>query len=655
MRIDARLVAVKDGEVVVSATAEGERDAFFELEKSLVRKLAAGLSPKLPPKVRGAMARFHTTDFKAFQRFSLGLQRADENRLAEARAAMREAAQIDDQFDLAKRSLAELDKLVEAVGVQREKAVDLGTLLLKTKGDDRATKLHRFLGKLRMRARKRSGADRLVAQYILASALLTQPRGMDALWSRIDRFAAEREGETWLRLLWSGALKSSGTPLVPRNRIQIERGGRRLELLPLRPEHPVVDLRPSDFSYLRKQFWREPLMDSAGAWERRLFSYAQDLEADPAAGIRTAEALVTVAKKWMSEVKYDDATRYRFARRVNLALADAYLGAQQLSDATRVLTAAARGSEDAVLLKKVEERLAFIRDLTAFSRGTAKHQALATEWVFSQDLDLRRSGTLQRRMKEALTYFGEALEPIGRHRLAQARGWPECCAPRRIAGEPVWVIQGNKRISAGQRPSGRTLQYYGHKEDDPVTTPVLAVTGRSLSDGVVQATITYAAPKDWWPRQVWVSSRHVPTLVDGRATAGVLVGLQDVWTGAAPDRAKTPPPTPERPMHGLLARVSGANLELVAIKTTQRDRPGSEPWRATKIAFEERVLDSAKMATEPDDGLVLTVTTKGGTVRASAGGVTVDSKVPEAWSTAGFSGVWLSGRGYAEITTILSK
>ncbi len=115
MRIDARLFSVKGGEVLLAEEMTGERDAFFELEKDLVRKLVRTLGVKLAPKERAGIARIHTADFKAFRRFSEGVAYFDEARYQEALSSLRQATELDGEFNLARVTLGEYEQVVAQI------------------------------------------------------------------------------------------------------------------------------------------------------------------------------------------------------------------------------------------------------------------------------------------------------------------------------------------------------------------------------------------------------------------------------------------------------------------------------------------------------------------------------------------------------------
>ncbi|HEY0988393.1 MAG TPA: CsgG/HfaB family protein, partial [Kofleriaceae bacterium] len=119
MRIDGRLFAVQSGEVVFADKIEGERDAFFELEKQLASKLVDSVGIKLQPRERAAMTRVHTADFEAFRKYSQGVAAFDDKRYSEALTLLGEATRLDKDFKLAATTLEEY---VQLIGKLRDKA-----------------------------------------------------------------------------------------------------------------------------------------------------------------------------------------------------------------------------------------------------------------------------------------------------------------------------------------------------------------------------------------------------------------------------------------------------------------------------------------------------------------------------------------------------
>jgi TolB-like protein len=122
MRLDGRLLVVQTGEVVVAEQIAGEKAYFFELEQKLVAKVIAILGVTPAPKEKAAMARPHTADFQAFQKFSDGLKDYDDGRLEDAMKHLNEATAIDKDFKLASLTLEEYERLAAQVRAKAEAA-----------------------------------------------------------------------------------------------------------------------------------------------------------------------------------------------------------------------------------------------------------------------------------------------------------------------------------------------------------------------------------------------------------------------------------------------------------------------------------------------------------------------------------------------------
>jgi TolB-like protein len=112
MRIDCRLVAVDNGKVLLAEKVEGDKAAFFELEKSLVQKVVGSLGAKVAPKERAEMGKVHTADFDAFRKFSEGIVQFDEQKYDEALSSLRQATTMDAEFKLAQVTFAGYEELV---------------------------------------------------------------------------------------------------------------------------------------------------------------------------------------------------------------------------------------------------------------------------------------------------------------------------------------------------------------------------------------------------------------------------------------------------------------------------------------------------------------------------------------------------------------
>lgn len=207
MRLDARLVEVATGKVIVAASAEGELDAFFELEKTLVGKLIDAIGVKLSVKERGAVARIHTTDFEAFRQFSSGVQLFDQEKYDESLVALRAALKKDDDFKLARTTLDTYERLAAEL---RGRAADIDTgekTATRERNEGRQSEERKVLDRLFELARA-TGGDRFrraAATYMLACVHIDQTTGA-TIYGLEDSFAAKRTTDALAQRFYPDAL-----------------------------------------------------------------------------------------------------------------------------------------------------------------------------------------------------------------------------------------------------------------------------------------------------------------------------------------------------------------------------------------------------------------------------------------------------------------
>jgi TolB-like protein len=112
LRMDLRLFSVESGAVLLSEKSEGETEAFFEVQKALVKRVVEAVSIRVEPKERAALMRAQTADLAAFNAFSSGLSLFDDRRYEEALEAIKEARRHDQDFKLAEITQAEYERVV---------------------------------------------------------------------------------------------------------------------------------------------------------------------------------------------------------------------------------------------------------------------------------------------------------------------------------------------------------------------------------------------------------------------------------------------------------------------------------------------------------------------------------------------------------------
>jgi len=216
MRIDARLFSVESGDVLVAEQMEGERDAFFELEKKLGQKVIESLGITLKPRERAAVAKVETADFDAFRSYSQGLAAFDDKRYQDAVTALSDATRRDKDFQLAARTLEDYQRIIAEL---RQKAQALDSAAddeaerkARAEQAQKSAKWGPTIEQLWKLASATGGgqaqADRIAATLLLANGYRYR---FQLRWPRGDQFALDRTADELDRRYVAEA-----APLFPR-------------------------------------------------------------------------------------------------------------------------------------------------------------------------------------------------------------------------------------------------------------------------------------------------------------------------------------------------------------------------------------------------------------------------------------------------------
>lgn len=129
LRIDARLIDVETGTVLLAEKSEGKTgEDIFAIEKKLVENIATKLSPAASPSEIARLRLQHTDNLEAFQSYSKALSAREAGNLDEARKALRAALARDSRFDLASKTLEQIELRAadRRIGYDQEKAAAAG-------------------------------------------------------------------------------------------------------------------------------------------------------------------------------------------------------------------------------------------------------------------------------------------------------------------------------------------------------------------------------------------------------------------------------------------------------------------------------------------------------------------------------------------------
>ncbi len=136
LRIDARLVDVGSGEVLLSTSVSGPVEEFFLLEKELALALAEGAGVEISFREQARLGQVATESFGAFDAWSASLEALDRGEVEEAREAVQRALQHDERFASAAELLSDLEQRLQQYGVQREQMLAERTMKVLARLDE---------------------------------------------------------------------------------------------------------------------------------------------------------------------------------------------------------------------------------------------------------------------------------------------------------------------------------------------------------------------------------------------------------------------------------------------------------------------------------------------------------------------------------------
>lgn len=636
MRLDARLVGL-NGDILLATEVDGEKDAFFELEKDLAKALAKELATaggtELAPKVRAKLSTIHTADFTAFRTFSEGLAAFDRADYDAALDRLRSATEQDEEFKLARLTLEDYEELVAKL---RARSVQLETSRKereRLQKDKERAELAGVLEQLWAEAESRDPRRRATALYLLAVAYgnLGTNRGKLLKLRQVeDRFGMQRTAEA-LAMAYRAEAVSAWPALPPLVSDRFYRGV---------PEPGTFE---EDFAEAVEHLFEY----GADHPENRRHYFLQDMRypATTARLLHLDRAEEVALLEEMSQRAGDMLAPDYWVEDMEETLIEQYRAVLRLDESTRLLTARARGETNEHRMKAIADDVERNRQL-AEALETTKNPEVVREWLLLSDWS---QGPTLRFVEEHLA--GRAPTPEGLYHLNRAR---ELDADRyMLVGDlPVWVHQAIWRMRSGPRTDPRrttSLRYAEAKED--AETPTLILVGASpKQDVTIRMTLRFAPPEDYWPPKVYYRDRPDGLLPgdvpEGRPSVGVLLGLSDVDC-----RKQRNPHTDKdeltRPMTGVIVDLTPrSRVEFAQIRETER---GSFDRKEAFARINEasgpvpkprRALDELKVKVEVR-GRKVHVTTRGHTNTFGADG-----------PIEGFVGLLLDGTGYVEITDL---
>jgi TolB-like protein len=627
LRLDSRLVEVASGKVALATSVDGEQDAFFELEKTLVNRLLAGIGVTLSARERGAVARIHTTDFEAFRRFSDGVQAFDEARYEEALAQLRAAAQKDEDFKLARVTLEEYERLAASLRSQAKDVEVAKAEVERLEREGKAAKESAVLRKLFEVAGTRgkdSARRRLAALWLLASHYGQERRSRDPL---VDRFAAERTADGLAQRYWAEA--PAFWPHVPALVNRSMNNGPRL------PDAASAVDKELEAAVERLDTWDVPSNNPQYADHYRnllttyrlsqlgtgIEDFAQRLHLDLRGEAELRDRLYDIGLKLAPDQSWKKAGlgKRAEARRAILDL-----------DASTRLYAGMRALDSSAdwlrhLAAQIEENGKVAKALA----GQGK-DSVVREYVL---LEGAREYELEHNFKNG------QLTPIGAYRMTDARklGQNQFFL---LGDVPAWTIEAGELFSGARSDRRRTdeLRYYLQPGYTDKRLRTVMVGGIPRRDVQASFQLDFTPARDFWPSsprrdQTFETHKVEP----GRAQVTFLVRAIDVQRDPSTD-PRTNKPVPH-PCKALAVVITADAVHLASVELA---RGGS--W---SDAPEPRVTVLAERKAALSGTVPVTVRARGTRFEAQVGSVSLSASVPE--GPDGFAGFAFRGNGYAAV------
>lgn len=650
MRLDCRMVEVATSKVVMTGEVSGEKDAFFELEKGLVKKLVSASGVKLKPKERHVLGKVHTADFKAFEQFSQGLGHFDAKRYDQAVVAMQAASNIDSDFKLASLSLEKYEELVAQSQNKANAASVAAVELQRLKRDKKAAKEALLVSQLAalMKRKGNKSVDGQVATHILydmysGSWGRTFLRHMQAT---SDQFAMQRTADQFAQSYWKNGKRvgklapyiaklAYGTP--PATAAKFNAFFSDAKKRAISDGHLWA-------KYLEKwhSFSGRLYLDGKA---RSLMAFKM---AKSAKGMAAGDCYNRKPSPWQKKcIKTMDARRYKEAGKLAQRWAQFDISTQAFAQASRL------GDDPAELeriAKEVKRNRDTVRALAAVPKSLKKY---ARSFLFADRGAARefpkvfQSGT-----------FDSKLTSL----YQQRHKWSERTLTNHsfmlINGTPSYALHGHYYLWTGWRTDYFRSDQFRFFRDRPYHRGVaikelpFIVFGAQPSDGFeasfkVSRTLppAFAVAKYKKALSGWEKMDKAAQT----PTVSFMFGLNDIIVTGNSDSMDQRRGTGSlpRPIKGYAVRIGQDTVKLVSFTQKFEDKKTrTQVRRLMSGEFEDKVIASwpSKGATKGE--FAVKVAKRGSKVYVTVGGKTWSAKVSKAM---GFTGFLFQGTGYGAV------
>lgn len=663
MRIDARMVAVETGKVLMTGQVSGTKEGFFEIQKDLVKRLVASTGVTTTAKERYKMGKVHTADFAAFVKFSQGLTFFDSKRFKKAVAAMRDASTIDGDFALAKLTQEHYERAVSKTRTKAD-AAKVAERELKVLKQDKQAALQANLIEWLFRvseskSRKTSPQARMMSLNILYDIYAgrwgkTFSSRMEAT---MDNFALKRTSEALYADYYNKGRKLVGKVPPYINAMAYARPPKKAD----KAEFKAMMVKAADRLYAPRAVnsWSQSIKGFRGtALHMTMLEWAREKERLHKLAPKFSKAHCDVQHRKQPNCQVDA----EIARLEELG--DAFLMAADLATSTKYYMRVSAKQTDAAELDQIARKVKRNRDAAQALAGVPSNlQAYARSMMFTGRSPARdfhrvfKSGTLDRKVAGSM---------MSRHRWPSKRFYGGSYLL--VGGVPTWAIWRQSSLTTGLRTDLRVTGeiHYSAKLPYPRKRPVRNPDPPSRSLLVYgprnnKANFNVAFSADYKVPQIVSLARSdsTRTLWENasasarRARISFMFGLRDVDTpGVWASRGM--PAIKPTPMTGWAVRLGGGQVAVVRITQVidAEDKRGQVSYRARKW-FTEVPVKTWRSRSVDKEQFAVRVKLVGTSLTVTVGGNTTTVSLPDA--RAGFTGFEFMGTGYAGLKKLSKK
>jgi TolB-like protein len=520
MRLDGRLLEVSSGKVLLAEQMAGEKALFFELEQKLVQKVIGALGVAVAPKEKAQLARPHTADFGALQKFSEGIQAFDDGRLEEAMKDLNEAKTLDADFKLASLTLGEYERLAAEVRAKAEaagKVEDELARLEKNKALSAEVAVTKKLWQLLERSKGNSPDDKLKRVAILcilsdhyASDLGFRSRGPvnseDLAAAGFDRFTLARTTDNLFKRAWLEA--PDVFPKLPPLCIG-------LNAISASNERPIEELLNYHIKDAQKLTDDNEVLLSYMANNARVDPAALRLQLDAPEELKLWEQLYTLAQK-LPGLKDEERMRYE------KQIAEHRRSVGDFDGSTQMYAAASRHTKESYELKEFAKEIDLnkrLKQVVGTSASPLREYFLLNPTDHESELVTLKKPESAERLRESVESAREVRRDFGSHFLF-------------LASIPLWPTTGPTwcQLRTGPRSSryrASELHYFTRQKSGK-EAPQLLVSSLRGRTARVNVTIDQSAPPAGF-------DKYARDLAGG-AEVGVAFGLKRVLPDGSIER-----------------------------------------------------------------------------------------------------------------------